>query len=124
MKCRFTVSYCSSTERPTSVAIGQRREDHGIEYEIVADLWDGRWRTRWALDGDGHTNDVDYVTAELQNDPIVGYAPAWLGHIVFEGNRPATFGHPLWSLFSDIRMLALFLTGRLAGEITRLQLGR
>ena len=51
--------------------------------------------------------------------PIVGYGPAWLGHAIFEHNRPETFAHPAWSLVSDFRMLGLFMTGRLAGEIER-----
>jgi hypothetical protein len=33
--------------------------------------------------------------------PIVGYGFAWVGHIAFEKNRPATFKHPLYSLLGD-----------------------
>jgi len=51
--------------------------------------------------------------------PLVGYAPAWLGHAVFERNRPETFQHPVWSLLSDLRMLELFVTGRLGAELRR-----
>jgi hypothetical protein len=51
--------------------------------------------------------------------PVIGYACAWIGHFAFEGNKPATFGHPLWSFYSDYRMLFLWATGRLDGEMKR-----
>jgi hypothetical protein len=49
--------------------------------------------------------------------PIVGYAVAWFGHFAFERNRPATFGHPTWSLINDFRMLILFAAGKLGAEL-------
>ncbi len=44
--------------------------------------------------------------------PVVGYGFAWIGHFVFEKNRPATFKHPLYSLMGDFRLWFETVTGR------------
>ena len=51
--------------------------------------------------------------------PVVGYGFSWIGHFVFEQNKPATFQHPLWSLRGDFRMFRLMLAGQMAPEVTR-----
>ena len=44
---------------------------------------------------------------------FAGYGFAWIGHFVFEKNRPATFKHPLYSLIGDWAMFRDMLTGRI-----------
>jgi hypothetical protein len=51
--------------------------------------------------------------------PLAGYAFAWLGHLLFEKNRPATFTYPLWSLRADFRMFFTILAGRMPAELER-----
>jgi hypothetical protein len=45
--------------------------------------------------------------------PLAGYGFAWVGHFVFEKNRPATFKYPLYSFMGDWVMLRDALTGRI-----------
>ena len=45
--------------------------------------------------------------------PVAGYGFAWVGHFVFEKNRPATFDYPLYSLMGDWVMLKDAFTGRI-----------
>lgn len=51
--------------------------------------------------------------------PIVGYAFAWYAHFFVEHNKPATFGHPFYSLIADYRMLFLMMAGRMDDEVAK-----
>ena len=45
--------------------------------------------------------------------PVIGYGFAWIGHFVFEKNRPATFQYPLYSLAGDWVMFKDMLVGKI-----------
>jgi hypothetical protein len=44
---------------------------------------------------------------------LCGYGFAWIGHVFFEHNRPATFRHPIYSFAGDWVMYAQVMTGRI-----------
>ena len=44
---------------------------------------------------------------------VCGYGFAWIGHVFFEHNKPATFRHPLYSFIGDWVMYAQVITGRI-----------
>jgi len=45
--------------------------------------------------------------------PVFGYGFAWIGHFVFEKNRPATFQYPLFSLRGDFVMFKDIIAGKI-----------
>jgi len=63
----------------------------------------------------GITGDWRWLPASV----IGAYAFAWTAHATIEHNRPATFSYPAWSLISDLRMLGLFVIGRLGPELEK-----
>jgi len=52
------------------------------------------------------------VPAAALAAPVFGYGFAWIGHFVFEKNRPASFRRPLWSFMGDWRMYFDIWTGK------------
>lgn len=51
--------------------------------------------------------------------PVAGYGFAWAGHYLVEGNKPATFQHPLWSLRADFKMWSMMVRGEMDAEVER-----
>jgi hypothetical protein len=51
---------------------------------------------------------LDYIF--ILSAIVFGYLFAWIGHFVFEKNRPATFKYPIKSLASDFIMFWQMLT--------------
>lgn len=45
--------------------------------------------------------------------PFIGYGFAWIGHFVFEKNKPATFQYPFYSLLGDWVMYKDIITGKI-----------
>ncbi len=56
------------------------------------------------------TGHVWYLVAAF----VSGYGFAWIGHFVFEKNRPASFKRPLFSFRGDWVMWRDMLTGKIA----------
>lgn len=52
---------------------------------------------------------------------VAGYGCAWVGHFLVEGNRPATFKYPLWSLMGDFKMWSKMVRGKMDREVERQQ---
>lgn len=51
--------------------------------------------------------------------PVAGYGAAWVSHFFIEGNKPATFKHPLWSLQGDFVMWWKMIRGEMDAEVER-----
>jgi len=49
----------------------------------------------------------------------IGYGCAWYSHFFIEGNKPATFGHPLYSLAGAWVMISKMLRGTMDAEVER-----
>ena len=58
-----------------------------------------------------------FVTGKLQYllyGLLAGYGCAWIGHFVFEKNKPASFKRPLYSFMGDWVMYKDIWTGKIA----------
>lgn len=42
--------------------------------------------------------------------PIAAYGASWIGHIVFEHNRPTSLSHPIWALKANLQLYWMMMT--------------
>jgi hypothetical protein len=49
--------------------------------------------------------------------PVLGYGFAFASHFIWEKNKPASFGHPVWSFRADLRQLWKAYAGLLAADV-------
>ena len=54
--------------------------------------------------------------------PLVIYGPLFASHWLIEGNQPKSFGHPLWSVMGELKLMYLGLTGGLGKELEHLNI--
>lgn len=88
-------------------------------YEYYLTLHQNKWNRRLHVLGNLAT--VAYVVVVscsklwglLLLAPIVVYPFAWIGHLVFEKNRPAAWSHPLWAKACDWVMIRDMISGRI-----------
>ena len=52
--------------------------------------------------------------------PVVGYGPAWISHFFIEGNKPASFKYPLYSLRADLVMWSKMVRFQMSDEVERI----
>ena len=62
---------------------------------------------------------LDFAWWKFLLIPVTGYGFAWIGHFVFEKNKPATFKYPFYSLASDFIMYFHFLTGQIDSKLAQ-----
>jgi hypothetical protein len=82
--------------------------------------------TRWVHFAGTHLGAASALTgialrkpALLAAAPVIAYGLAWFSHFTIEGNKPATFGHPVWSFIGDFKMLRMMWQGH-DPELTRI----
>ena len=64
-----------------------------------------------------------FYPAALLAAPVAGYGMAWIGHFMFEKNKPASWGgvqHFAWSLRGDFKMWRMMLLGQMDAEVERI----
>ena len=54
-----------------------------------------------------------WMPTALLAAPVAGYGLAWIGHFVFEKNKPASFKRPLYSFMGDWAMYKDIWTGKI-----------